>query len=197
MRAPVTDDPQRSLEELQHRTRNMLALMRSFVRRTLARNPGSKRAALLVARLDAISRIHAIIIRDPGAPVSLRELIDQEVQTVRFPPEVEVTIEGPAVDVRASTAQIMGLAIHELVGNSVEHGAIGRGAGSLSIEWGLGEDGSLDFRWREQSAARSHKPRSGFGTDLLLNALPYELKARPALQIRGGRVDFSINLPVR
>lgn len=193
MQSPASLDPALALEELQLRTRSMLALMRSVIRRTLDAELAS--AALLLGRIEAISRTHAIIIRSPLAAVSLRELIDLALQPHSLPPSVSVAVDGPPVEMRSAAAQIFGLAIHELVANSVQHGAIGEGAGAIRIEWTVFADGGLRFRWQEQSTAAHRPPRDGFGTSLILNALPYELKAQPALDLDRGNVDLRVDLP--
>jgi two-component system CheB/CheR fusion protein len=153
-------------------------------------------AAVLSGRIEAISRAHALVVRAPFGPVSLRELTDEELQPQLFSKRLSVMVEGPRVALQPAAAQIFALAFHELVANSVEHGLLGEGAGQLDVRWACLIDGALRFEWHERWFPKKRpQRRKGFGTDLLLNALPYQLGASPSLSVKQGRVDAVITLP--
>lgn len=181
------------LAELQHRTRNLLAVVQSIARQTI-RTSGStdQLATEFEGRLRALSRVQGLLARVDHGAIDLRELIELEL-TAHGDGGVEpgkVTIDGPPAMLPPSSAQTFALAIHELATNALKYGALSQPAGRLDILWGLeGANGSkrravLD--WREsgvQMPDGSGRPaRKGYGSELIERALPYQLNAKTCLE---------------
>lgn len=171
--------------ELQHRSRNTLATIRSLVRQ------GSESAtdvedfvAHLDGRLGAVSRAQAVITRNPLAAVDLRGLIVDEMAALATREGDRLTIAGPTLAIPIALVQPIALTIHELATNAVKFGALEGRAGEVLVSWqvtGNGDARVLELGWHERlppgapAPVQSHR---GFGTALLENGLPYEIDAR-------------------
>jgi len=194
--------------ELQHRTRNLIAVVRS-VAETTARS-SIDLADFRVRyrdRLDALARVQGLLsrLKDDVDRVTFDDLIHMELSAVGASSE-RTTVEGPAgVRLRSSTVQMLAMAIHELATNAVKYGALGRPSGRLSVTWSLDPDEDDGRRWLhinwaesgvDMSAAGSVPRGTGQGRELIEKALPYQLGARTAYSLGAGGIHCTISIPV-
>jgi two-component sensor histidine kinase len=75
----------------------------------------------------------------------------------------------------------LGMTIHELTTNAVKYGVLGKGGGSLEVNWDIvAKDGrrALSCDWRESDGPRVSPPaRQGFGSMLLHRILSQQIGA--------------------
>ena len=186
--------------ELQHRIRNMLSVIRTVYRRT--RESGASQemfAEHFEGRLGALARNQAHL-DELGPGVDLEDLIRDELLASGCLTGSNCSIEGPAVQLRSKVAELIGLAIHELTTNSIKFGAFGQG-GHVDIVWTVVREGpawQLEFHWNERDVAiLGFAPRpSGFGRQLIEEALPYQLAAITTFNLRPGGVECTILQPL-
>jgi PAS domain S-box-containing protein len=177
------DRQQTLLAELQHRVRNTLAVIRSIVRRTAETSATVEDfASHLEGRIGAFSRVQLAVTRDPLAGFDLAELVFEELRACAAREGEQFTLEGPPVRLKAKAAQHIGLAIHELATNAVEHGALTVGRGHIDARWRKEQrDGEtwVVLDWKESGMAGRpvEQRREGFGSVLLRHTLGYDLGA--------------------
>jgi PAS domain S-box-containing protein len=133
------------LAELQHRTRNLLAVIQALARRT-RRTSGSldEFTEKFESRLRALSRVQGLLARSEHHPIDVRELVEGELyaHSDAIEDPGKVVIEGPRVWLPATSAQAFALALHELATNAVKHGALGQRGARLAIRWDVEQDGT-------------------------------------------------------
>ena len=183
--------------ELQHRTRNLLTVVRSIARRSVEPSPGRDQYD---ARLEALGRVQGFLSRSPLYAVRLADLVHAELVAAGDGTSDRVTVEGPVVDLPGESVQAVALALHELATNAVKYGAIGQPAGRLTIDWhveGSGSGGRLVIDWREDGVAMPDGPpaRRGYGSELITRALPYQLRAETELEFGADGIRCRIALP--
>ncbi|WP_198383769.1 PAS domain S-box protein [Roseomonas sp. KE2513] len=183
--------------ELQHRTRNLLGVVRNVARRSIPPQPGRDEYD---RRLAALGRVQGFLARSSRYRVALRDLVEAEIQAAGDDSSDRVTVEGPPVDLPGEGAQPVALALHELATNAVKYGAIAQPTGRLSVTWRVedAEDGArLVIAWRESGVAMPDGPpvRRGYGSELITRALPYQMRAETALEFTPDGVRCSISLP--
>ena len=199
----VAEEHQRILlAELQHRVRNTLGIVRSIARRT-AENSASVEDMLahFQGRLDAFSRIQAVLTRSAGSAVNLASLIEDELVAHAAHDGGRVRINGPEVLLDPSTAERLSLAIHELVTNAVKHGALVNDRGRIQVDWSTQHDGSgqiLLLQWSESGVELDLRQagREGFGMELLERSLPYDLEAETEVDLRADGLRFALRMPL-
>jgi PAS domain S-box-containing protein len=203
-----SEDRQRLLlAELQHRTRNLLAVVRSLADKTAAASedlPDFK--ARFSDRLLALARVQNLLSRlEEGDRIVFDQLLAKELSAMDGYAG-RLTLDGPqGVPLRSSTVQILALALHELATNAVKYGALGQPQAALSIVWRL-ESKTVDRRpwlhidWRETDVVMTSEsgaaPRSGQGRELIERALPYQLGADTTYTLRPDGVHCTISVPV-
>jgi PAS domain S-box-containing protein len=192
--------------ELQHRTRNLLGVVRAIAKQTMAvTGPGERFKEQFNDRLSALSRVQGLLSRSDQEPITLRALIETELAALDAPAlEARIRLDGPVVRLRKATVQTFALALHELATNALKYGALTTPHGRLSVTWRTcrAEDGGrLHMEWVEEGLVRARADQSpvtqgGYGRELIERALPYALKAKTRYALSDTALHCTINLPL-
>ena len=185
--------------ELQHRTRNLLAVVYTIAERTLGRDPA---VAEYGARLAALGRVQGLLSgskQDWSVPVA--EVVRAELDAHGVELGGQIQVEGPAVELSGDQVQAVALALHELATNAVKYGALAQASGRLSVVWrveGGDDEARLVIDWHESGVSMPGGPPAhrGYGTELITAALPYQLDAETALEFTPDGVRCRIALPL-
>lgn len=188
--------------ELQHRVRNLLAMIRSIGQRTAATADSVEEYSQhLEGRISALARTQSLLTREIGRGVDLQNLVRDELEAQAALPG-RYTVRGDDVLLAPKAAEVLTLAIHELATNSVKYGALAQGDGRIEIGWAV-EDGNsagppwLSFTWTEFGVTLDGRPRrSGFGTELVTGRVPYELKGEGRMEFLETGVAATIRFPL-
>lgn len=203
----LSDSERRSnvlLAELQHRIRNMLSVVRSIALRTAENSTTvEEMLAHFQGRLDAFSRVQAALTRNQDGRIELASLIEDELVAHAAREGEQVRIKGPKIVLDAPTAEGLSLAVHELTTNAVKHGALTGDDGRIDISWKTKKSGNgaqhLLLDWIESGVnlnAREN-PREGFGMELLLRSLPYDLNAETSVRMKDTGLEFQLRMPLK
>ena len=195
--------------ELQHRTRNMMAVVNAVTERTLATSGNLQEFRMTIrSRLGAISRATSLLSRLEG---NGRVSFDELVQSVFLghgvdpqDPERGIVLAGPGgVSLRSSAVQTLSLALHELMAEALDHGALSVPAGRLTLNWSLQTDDSevtrLIVNWQERPPHpmdESSPEAGGFARELIERALPYQLSAETVYDVSARGLDCKIIMPI-
>jgi PAS domain S-box-containing protein len=159
------------LREVNHRSKNFLALVQAIARQTLATKPEDFMGRF-VERIQALAASQDLLVKNAWKGVGLRELA--RVQLAHFKDLIGTRIElkGPPVLISASAAQAIGMALHELATNAGKYGALTNSTGKVTIEWGLecsqASDTTFGMSWCEQGGPPVAEPsRHGFGSTVI------------------------------
>jgi PAS domain S-box-containing protein len=192
------------LAELQHRTRNLLAVVQSIARQTIdASHSLEDFATEFEGRLRAVGRVQGILEHVDFGSVDLRQLVEAELRAHGYSSTTagKVTISGPPALMPAASAQALALAVHELATNAVKYGALKQQLARLEITWQLVSAGQrVLLEWRECGVQMPDQPgypkRRGYGMELIERALSYQLKAETKLEFGADGVRCRIELAV-
>ncbi|MFO1081350.1 MAG: PAS domain S-box protein [Reyranellaceae bacterium] len=193
------------MAELQHRTRNLLAVTHAIAVQTLRKSASLEAfAGEFEGRLRALGRVQGLMARPEASTVDLGELIEAELRAHAATGSAaagKVRVDGGPMPLPPTAAQVLGLAVHELATNAVKYGALGQAGGRLTISWkrvGAGAGRRISLEWRETGVALEPGPRPrGYGSELIEGALPYQLGAETRLEFtpHGVRCTIGIAIP--
>lgn len=194
------------LLELQHRVRNIMAIIRSITART-AQSAADvpDYAARMAGRLLALARVQALLTRAANVKVGIRSIVQDEVGAQAHH-DGQYVLQGPDVALSPKAAEVLTLAVHELSTNALKHGALSVPGGRVRVAWETAERGGvpwLVFDWTEtgapaQPAPESGRPRrAGFGSELIEGRIPYELRGRGRLVIEPGGARCQLEFPLK
>ena len=193
--------------ELQHRTRNLMGIVRTTADKTLRSSvdlPDFK--ARYGMRLEALARVQGLLSHlAEGDRVTFDALIEGEIAALNGEAS-RISLEGPrGVALRSSSVQTFALALHELATNALKYGALAQPQARLEIRWRVEyaqNDGRpwLHVDWRERGVrmpVQDASPRGrGSGLELIERALPYQLGAKTTYVMAKDGVHCTIALPV-
>ncbi len=192
------------VEELQHRTRNLIAVVQSIAEQTF-KNSDSMDAfrRSFSARLGALSRVQGLLSRSNLQPITIEALVRLELRALDA--DGRVTISGPPVTIGKSDVQTMALALHELATNARKHGALSTATGRIAVTWDTTAapdgDRALVLQWSETGIVRPDgdggEPGHGYGRTLIEKALAYSLGARTSFDLSDRALRCTIALPLR
>ncbi|RYF21820.1 MAG: PAS domain S-box protein [Oxalobacteraceae bacterium] len=191
--------------ELQHRTRNLIAVVHSICMQTIRGTSSLEEFGdRFEDRLSALSRVQGLLSTSEHDPITIRRLLELELQALGADRvDHQIQLSGPDTIIRNSTAQTLALAVHELSTNALKYGALSSPTGKLDVKWHEhARDGRpwVQLRWCETSTTMPvalEPRRRGYGRELIEQALPRQLNARTNLVFLGDGVECVIDLPLK
>lgn len=184
------------IDELNHRVRNILALVRSVSgqarRRYGSLNSYSKS---LESRIQALAAVHDITSGTSTKAIDLQTLIRAEFGPYQDPGYGHVKITGANPHLRPDTAPIFSLVVHELTTNAAKYGALSVDTGQVDIAINEAPEGYEIF-WQESGGPAVSEPAElGFGSALIRQAIPHEIDGISTLDFKPEGVVATILLP--
>ena len=179
-------------EELNHRVKNILSLIKSLVAHPV--EPGRDLDDYIVSlqgRIQALSIAHDQIIRGDGGG-ALRELLDAELSPYTSH-GADIQLDGAPIGLDSRAFSVMALVLHELATNAAKYGALSSHKGHLQVRWSMTPEGGLEIFWTESNGPPVSQPRShGFGSVLINRSIPYDLGGESEIfyDIEGVRARF-------
>jgi putative addiction module CopG family antidote len=191
------------LDELNHRTQNMLATVQAIAVQTLRGAADEEVVDAFVERILALSKAHSVLGRENWAGVGLRDVIDRILQPFGLNDrrDAHFSVEGDDVRLQPKAALTLAMVFHELATNAVKHGALSNGAaGQIDIAWQVEPTPQGDrvrLRWRESGGPPVTPPgRKGFGSRLIEGRLAQELGGEARLDYEPAGVVCQVVIPV-
>jgi two-component sensor histidine kinase len=162
--------------ELNHRVKNILAVIQSIVTRTLRHGADVDSAReLLIGRIHAMSNVVSLLSDSQWQGVKLRGLLE----TRAIPHAERIVLSGPDIAISPRAAQSLALLFFELASHADEGLSLVGKHPTISAQWsvrGEGKDAIFDFRWEESNtSAATRRPDSDFGVILLDRVAPEAL----------------------
>jgi len=206
-RARAEDHLRVVVAELQHRTRNLLAVVRSIANQTLAASDSlDVFRAKFEDRLGALSRVQGLLSRSEQDPITIEMLVRMELAALGAEEALNrMRLSGPDVPLQNSMVQTLSLALHELATNARKYGALSNESGRLNVEWRVltfehGEK-RLTLDWTETwVAASAPSPDAqaghGYGRELIERVLPHSLGAITRYELNETSVRCTIDVPL-
>lgn len=166
-------------EELQHRARNTMALVRSAFQRTVETGRSLEEIEMhFCGRLDVLTHYMLPRTGQLDATIDVENIIRNELRSFEFGDAPGIAIKGPHASLSLNQAQPFALMIHELATNALKFGALCVPNATLSVTWSL-HDQCLKLTWAETGVpiVVSAPLAKGFGQEYIEEALPYQLGA--------------------
>lgn len=187
------------LAQLQHRVKNVMAMVRSLARRTLENSSDLEGYfSHFDGRLNALARVQSALARRVDEGIEVEELVREELLQYAVEDE-QLNVAGPMVRLHGPAAEYIALALHELAVNAVKFGALSGQSGMVDVEWELrGGHGSRQLRlcWSERGVplVATNPGHMGFGRQLIEQGLPYQLGAQATFKLEAGGVRCELEV---
>jgi two-component sensor histidine kinase len=164
------------IDELNHRVKNILAVIQSIVTRTLRHGSDIDVAReLLIGRIHAMSNVVTLLSESQWQGVKLKGLFESRA----IPHAERIAVNGPDIAVSARAAQSLSLLFFELASHSDEGLSLVGKHPHIVATWEItGEEPEtiFHFRWEEfNTSAATRREDSDFGLILLDRVAPEAL----------------------
>jgi len=191
--------------ELQHRTRNLIAVVHAIALQTVQSSASLDQfAERFEDRLAALSRVQGLLSRSEHEPIMIGKLIELELNALADPQrQGQISLSGTDIPIRNTAAQTLALAIHELSTNALKYGALSSPSGKLMVSWhehGDDEERTMRVDWVESGLPAGRATgfdKVGYGRILIEQSLPQQLGAATTMTFDDSGVRCVIDLPFR
>lgn len=140
------------IAELNHRVKNMLAIVAALAEQMAARGGSLEDfSEAFIGRIHGMAKTHEILSVAGWADVSIVNLLKAEMRTF-VADGGRVALSGPDVLLQPRATTTLGAAIHELATNALKYGALSTPEGRVGIDWSIDQRADspwLSVRWRE------------------------------------------------
>ena len=174
------------IREVNHRAKNMLAVVQSIARQTVA-TKAEDFIGRFNERLQALSASQDLLVQKQWKGVDIAALVQSQLAHFKELIGTRIALKGPSLLISAAAAQTIGMALHELCTNAGKYGALSSGEGRLEVAWSLsaGEDKSFAMSWREKGGPAVAAPaKRGFGSIVIQRLAKESLDAEVDLDLR-------------
>lgn len=164
--------------EVDHRGKNLLAVIQALLQLSPARDADLFRASF-VGRIQALAVAHSLLAELRWTGAELNRLVAGELEVAGAHRRI---IDGPELIIRSDAVQALAMIMHQLATNAVKHGALTNEHGKVEVRWFRREQDFV-LEWIEHSGTLVSAPdRPGFGMRII---------ERNARSRERGAVDFS------
>ncbi len=188
------------MREVNHRAKNMLALVLAIARQTAAAKPLDF-IRRFEERIRALAASQDLLVKNEWKGVDIQDLIPSQLAHFQDLIETRITLRGQSLIVLASAAQTIGMALHELATNAGKYGALSIAAGRVEIIWELQrtENGEECFImvWRECGGPPVTTPaQTGFGSIVISRMAEMSLDANVTLNFASDGLIWRLQCPI-
>ena len=184
-------------EELNHRVKNILAVIKSLVGQSSPQDRTiDEYLSALRGRIEALAVAHDQVVRGDGGGF-LKDLLTAELKPYGAQ-TATIALEGPPVWIDTAAFSVLALVFHELATNAAKYGALSRPEGRLSVSWRMDDAGNCELVWLERGGPPARPPvRKGFGTILISRSVPHDLGGESRLDYEPEGLRACFTIPAR
>ena len=184
-------------QEIQHRTKNLFAVVQSVVGRSFAgKRTVSEAQSAVMDRLHSLGQTHLMLMDKDWQGADLAEVVRSEMS----PYAGRVTVDGPAVLLNAKAAQNFALMLHELATNAAKYGSLSNTSGQVHIGWSVTRpNGSRRyvFHWQERGGPRVYEPQGkGFSSVVLEQVMAEYSDSHPVMEFAETGLIYQVSGPL-
>jgi PAS domain S-box-containing protein len=187
--------------ELNHRVKNILAVVQSVASQTVRSSVSLENFAdAFTGRIKALATAHDILTETRWIGIGLGELLAAVLAPYRSPQEGRVTISGPPILLPAHAVVPLSMVLHEMTTNAAKYGALSTRQGRIEITWQVtgGIEKSIELVWLERGGRKVKAAApTGFGTKLIDHVISHDLDGNTKLDFDPDGVRWTIAFPVR
>jgi PAS domain S-box-containing protein len=183
--------------EIQHRTKNLFAVVLAVVSRSFAGKKSLEEAQVAVLqRLNSLAQTHVLLLDGSWQGADLGAIVRAEMA----PYTGRVMIDGPPIMLNTQAAQNFALALHELATNAAKYGALSSHVGQVRITWSVSapnDKPSFLFRWEEFGGPIVTDPQcKGFGSTVLEQVMAEYFDVPPQIQFVPSGITYEVTGPL-
>jgi PAS domain S-box-containing protein len=154
------------MAEVNHRAKNLLAVVQAVAYQTARHGDPSTFSARLSDRIEGLAAGQDLLVKNQWHGVEVSDLVLAQLAHFKELIGTRVHLDGPPAQLTAEAAQGIGMALHELATNAVKYGALSNNEGRVRIAWQVvkAAEPGFSMSWKEDGGPKVEAPaRNGFG----------------------------------
>jgi PAS domain S-box-containing protein len=187
------------MAEVNHRARNLLAVVQAFAHQTAKYGDPATFATRLSDRIDGLAAGQDLLVKNQWLGVEVADLVDAQLSHFKDLIGTRVLIAGPrALTLNMSAAQGIGMALHELATNAAKYGALSNLDGQVRIAWRItgAAKPTFSISWLEDGGPRVVEPtRKGFGQIVIGRMAEAAVEGRAEIVFRERGLSWTLYAP--
>ena len=189
------------MHEVNHRAKNMLALVHAVARQTIAASPDDF-IERFGERVQSLAASQDLLVKNEWKGADFGDLVLSQLAPFSDLIGTRIELTGPSLVISAEAAQPISIAIHELVTNAGKYGALSSKSGSVEICWSTGRahtgEETFCVSWREQGGPPVMAPsRQGFGSMVLSTIVTQSVDGQVEFDFAERGVTWRLTCPAK
>ncbi len=187
------------IAEVNHRAKNLLAVVQAVAHQTAKHGDPTTSAARLSERIDGLAAGQDLLVKNQWHGVDVSELVVAQLAHFKELIGTRVLLDGPPAELTAGAAQGIGMALHELATNAVKYGALSVSEGRVRIVWRVATDVSATFSmsWLEEGGPKVLPPvHNGFGQIVTGRMAEAAVQGTAVVSYDEAGLTWSLNAPL-
>lgn len=187
------------MREVNHRAKNMLALVDAVAKQTAAvgREDFLERFS---ERVQALAAGQDLLVQSAWEKADLAALIESQLLHFKDLVGRRILLDGPTIDLSPAASQTLGMAFHEMATNAAKYGALSNQAGRVEVEWRIDDSTEGDvfcISWTEKNGPPVEQPtRRGFGGRVAKTAVERTLSGQVSFEFPKEGVVWTLRCPL-
>jgi PAS domain S-box-containing protein len=182
------------MDELNHRSKNILSLVQSIARQTSGSNHEDY-ITRFSQRLQALAANQDLLINNEWNGVGVHDLVRAQLAPFSDLIGQRILIHGPVLSFTPAAAQGVGLALNELATNAGKYGALANLKGRVDIAWAC-DEGTFSISWTESDGPPVIPPeRRGFGNTVIISLAEMSVDGAVDLQFPQAGLTWRLTCP--
>jgi PAS domain S-box-containing protein len=182
------------MREVNHRSKNLLALVQAVAKHTVASQPYDF-VQRFSDRLRGLAASQDLLIEGGWRGTDMGALVRSQLAHFVDLIGSRISLSGPQIHLSASAAQSVGMALHELATNAGKYGALSNTAGTVECGWDV-TDSELAISWTERGGPAVATPhRRGFGHTVICSMAQLGLGAKVVLEFEPTGLVWQLRCP--
>ena len=195
-----TQEIQILLNEVSHRSKNILALVLAIAKQTAANTPQDF-IARFTRRVQALATHQDLLLGSQWRSIDFSSLIRAQLAHFEDLVGERIILSGPPLRLVASAVQSVGMAVHELATNAVKYGALSNRTGHVDIAWHVtrdtGDEPRFVMTWTESGGPPIQVPaHRGFGSQVIKDMVELSLDGDVRLEFAPSGLTWRLDCPV-
>ncbi len=181
-------------EELQHRMKNIFAMVQAIAIQTLSQKHDIERLKTdLLARLNTLKDAQDLLTRNGWEKAGIQDIVRGSLAPHASLSRFDIT--GPQLTLSSRCALGLALGLHELATNANKYGALRNPEGRIQLRWDVNGD-RFHLHWNEVGGPAVTPPtHNGFGTRLIERAMAGYFQGKAQISYDPGGLAFTLEAP--
>ena len=186
------------MAEVNHRARNMLAVVQAVAQQSAKLGDPQTFAARLSDRINGLAANQDLLVKNLWHGVDITELVLAQLAHFKDMIGLRIHIQGPELILTAAASQTVGMALHELSTNAAKYGSLSNSAGEVHIEWqsSAGPDPVFSMSWVESDGPPvKPRTRTGFGQTVIKRLVEVSLGGTVEIDYAAEGLSWRLQTP--